>query len=158
MAIACELLSRIFPMWIWIRVAHPSSSWGFCSKHGGSWGNNGGSCWWISKGRHRLGMAGGVLKCGIVIPAPSQKPWEPWGTGSFHLLILWPWWPPSSCVCAASVFAHLLPSDSASCCCHWWKSLSVGSSYGTTRTHSDGFYREGSATPPHPGKSYHFHC
>lgn len=79
----------------------------------------------------------------IVIPAPSQKPWEPWGAGSFHLLILWAWLLPSSCVCAASVRAHLLPRGSASCCCHWWKSLSVGSSYGTTWTHSDGFFREG---------------
>lgn len=48
-------------MWVWIRVAHPSSSWGFCSKHGGSRGNHGGSCWWIGKSRHRLGLAGRLL-------------------------------------------------------------------------------------------------
>lgn len=27
--------------------------------------------------------------CNIVIPAPGMEPREPWGAGSFHLLILW---------------------------------------------------------------------
>lgn len=80
--------------------------------------------------------------CNIVIPAPGMEPREPWGAGSFHLLILWVWLPPSRSVCAESICAHLLPQNSASCCCRWWKSLAEGSSYGTTRTHGDGFFRE----------------
>lgn len=116
--------------------------------------------WWLmlmDKQRH----GGRSPWWSIVIPAPSQKswePWEPWGAGVFicsfcgpdcflaavcALLLYVP-------ICFHATLLHAAVTDENP---SRWARATVP--HGLTVM---AFSGRASATPPHPEKSYHFHC